>query len=152
MSKKLSNDDFGFIIKNTPLVSFDMIISFKNKYLLGKRINEPAKNYFFVPGGRIFKDETIENACIRLSKKELNIELSLDKFKFHMNTNHIYPNNFFDNKFSTHYVVLSYLYNLTDDEYGKINMDDQHSEICWMTKDELFNRDDVHNLTKRYFE
>ena len=57
------------IIKATPLVSIDLIIrNPSHKILLGKRINRPAKDYWFVPGGRIIKNETIAHALKRISK------------------------------------------------------------------------------------
>ena len=45
--KLLSNDEFKSIIKLTPLVAFDMIIEYDNKILLGKRINNPARGFYF---------------------------------------------------------------------------------------------------------
>jgi hypothetical protein len=40
-----------------PLVSIDLIIRDNaDRVLLGLRNNEPAKGYFFVPGGIILKD------------------------------------------------------------------------------------------------
>jgi len=38
--------------------------------LVGLRTNEPAKNYYFVPGGVIRKNETIELAFERILKAE----------------------------------------------------------------------------------
>ena len=114
--KLLSNEEFKSIIKLTPLVAFDMIIDYNDKILLGKRINEPAKGYYFIPGGRIMKNETLDDACKRLTQNELGFNIDFNKFKFHMNTQHIYDNNFFDNEFKTHYVCLCYKYRLTDKE------------------------------------
>lgn len=34
---------FETIVQNTPLVSIDLLIKHKEKFLLGKRINRPAK-------------------------------------------------------------------------------------------------------------
>ena len=47
----LSKSVFKNIIASTPLVALDFIIEYDNCFLLGKRINEPAKGYYFVPGG-----------------------------------------------------------------------------------------------------
>ncbi len=46
----------------------------KQEILLGKRLNRPAQGSWFVPGGRILKDESLENAFKRLMKEELAIE------------------------------------------------------------------------------
>ena len=53
----LSKTDFSFIVKNTPLISIDFCILKGKKILLGKRLNSPAKDFYFVPGGRIRKGE-----------------------------------------------------------------------------------------------
>jgi len=54
----LSDDDFLRVIQNTPLVSIDFIIqNSSGEFLLGKRLNKPAKNFWVVPGGRSRKNE-----------------------------------------------------------------------------------------------
>jgi colanic acid biosynthesis protein WcaH len=47
------------------------------RFLLGKRINKPAQGYIFSIGGRVYKNEAIDNAMMHIAKKELNIELKL---------------------------------------------------------------------------
>ena len=147
----LSNKQFQDIIKLTPLIAIDLIIIHKNKILLGKRKNQPAKGFFFIPGGRILKEETLEFACLRLTKNELGIEIPLNKFIFHTNTQHIYKNNFFNNDYSTHYVCLCYKYELNEKEYKSINIDQQHDDILWLTQDEILKHDLTHINTKNYF-
>ena len=70
------------------------------------RNNEPAKGYYFNPGGRIYKNETIKSACKRITFKELGIELKKNRFKHHMNTQHIYDNNVFNNMYNTHTIYV----------------------------------------------
>jgi len=56
----LDDKKFLEIADLSPLVSIDLIVyNDKNKVLLGKRANRPAKDYWFVPGGRIRKNEKI---------------------------------------------------------------------------------------------
>ena len=53
-------DTFKTVIKSTPLISLDLIVkNSEDKILLGKRLNRPAKNYCFVPGSRVLKDESL---------------------------------------------------------------------------------------------
>lgn len=148
---KLSDDLYKIIVKNTPLITMDLIIVYQNKILLGKRINEPAKNYWFVPGGRILKDEKLEKACLRLTKIELGFEIQLNKFMFHMISEHHYRNNLFNDEFSTHCICISYIHELTNEEYKNINITDQHDDISWLSKDEIILRNDVHENVKKYF-
>ncbi|MEG1251614.1 MAG: NUDIX domain-containing protein, partial [Citrobacter sp.] len=63
---ELPLDIFQTIVQNTPLISIDFIVkNERDEVLLGKRVNKPAKGYWFVPGGRIFKNETIFQAFKR---------------------------------------------------------------------------------------
>ncbi|WP_188925660.1 NUDIX domain-containing protein [Shewanella algicola] len=62
------------MIENTPLVSIDFVVyNQKGEVLLGKRNNRPAQGGWFVPGGRIKKDELMSAAFKRLAKNELGV-------------------------------------------------------------------------------
>lgn len=78
----LQDDDFKKIYKVT-LISIDLLVRNEHdEYLFGERLNEPAKNYWFVPGGRILKDETIAQALNRISANELNVHFQLEQAQF----------------------------------------------------------------------
>jgi colanic acid biosynthesis protein WcaH len=67
-------DIFEIVIEAMPLISIDLTVrNSKQEILLGRRLNRPAQGYWFVPGGRILKDETIEDSFNRLLKVELGI-------------------------------------------------------------------------------
>ena len=68
--------------------------------------NEPDKGHYFNTSIRIYKNETIIEACERITLKELEIKLDFNRFIHHMNTQHIYDNNVFNNLYNTHYVWL----------------------------------------------
>lgn len=141
----LDSNIFACIVKNAPLISIDFIVENNGKILLGKRINEPAKGYWFTIGGRIFKNETIKNAMKRVLKEELNYE---GKFipKFIGIFEHFYNTGF--NGIETHYVNMAY-------KVENMNISDlpkkQHSKYIWLSKEEIFKRDDVHKYVKEYF-
>ena len=64
----LRQEDFATVVRSTPLVSLDFIVeNSRGEFLLGKRTNRPAQGYWFVPGGRVQKDETLEAAFERLA-------------------------------------------------------------------------------------
>lgn len=148
--KLLSDQTFHFILENTPLVSIDFLIQNNmNKILLGKRVNRPAQDYWFVPGGRIRKDERIEDAFVRLSENELGKIITFKEGVLHGVYQHFYDDSFIEPSVSTHYIALAY--NLTVD----IDIDnlphDQHLSYKWFSKDELMNSEKVHFYTKNYF-
>ena len=58
MVKILSKDLWKNIVMHMPIPAKDLLFySDKKGLLMGKRINKPAKDYYFVPGGRVFKNE-----------------------------------------------------------------------------------------------
>jgi colanic acid biosynthesis protein WcaH len=72
MTGFLKEDVFALVVESTPLISIDLVVkSVANKILLGKRINRPAQNFWFVPGGRMYKNEKLDQAFKRIALAEL---------------------------------------------------------------------------------
>ena len=68
----LSNELFRSVVDSTPLISIDLVVlNSKGECLLGQRLNRPAQGNWFVPGGRILKNETLDAAFNRLTLEEL---------------------------------------------------------------------------------
>ena len=145
----LSRELFSSVVENTPLISIDLIVeNSEGKVLLGKRVNEPAKSFWFVPGGRVFKDETLDNAFSRTLREEIGLDLVRNESSFYGLYEHFYENNVFNNAFTTHYIVLAHKI-MTDEE---LKLNNQHESYQWFSKEELLKRDDVHRYTKDYFQ
>jgi colanic acid biosynthesis protein WcaH len=143
----LDDKKFKIVVDSAPLISIDILLKKDNKVLLGKRENKPAQGYFFSTGGRINKNETINNAMIRIAKNELNIELkSIPKFIGMFE--HFYDDSIYENV-STHYVNIAYEYEA--EEIPNLPTD-QHSEYKWFTIDELLESKQVHKYIKDYFK
>lgn len=146
----LSENKFKSVIKNTPLISIDLIIeNQQGQILLGQRINKPAQGDWFVPGGRILKDETFSNAFTRLTQSELGLALKITDANFIGPFEHFYENNFLGDDFSTHYVVLGYHLKLDIDI--KQLPQQQHDSYKWFNKFALLNSNEVNCHTKLYF-
>ncbi|HCZ9271955.1 TPA: GDP-mannose mannosyl hydrolase [Vibrio alginolyticus] len=146
----LDTETFKGIVKNTPLISIDLIVkNSQGKVLLGHRNNRPAKNYWFVPGGRIVKDETFTEAFKRLSQIELGKVVSLKEAKFIGPYEHHYIDNFSGSDFSTHYIVLGYEIAL-DIDLGDLPSE-QHGRYEWWDVEDLLSSQMVHQHTKDYF-
>src|SRR6516162_10264536 len=110
----LNKDEFAQVVRNTPLVSIDLIIRDPDRcVLVGLRANEPAKGKWFVPGGVVRKDERLSEAFARIVKVEIGLEASIGDAKFIGVYEHLYNNNVFEAEgFGTHYVVLAHELNL----------------------------------------
>lgn len=140
---------FKTVVESTPLISVDFIVkNNKGDYLLGKRTNRPAKGTWFVPGGRVLKDESFEQAFYRLIKSELNLDKIASSFKGVYQ--HFYDDNFSEDCFSTHYVVLAYEISFNE-ELNSLPKE-QHSSYQWFSEEELLTNESVHLHTKWYFQ
>lgn len=147
----LSKQRFSQVIESTPLVSIDLVIEDENgQVLLGERLNRPAQGFWFVPGGRILKDEKLEDAFGRLTLEELGHEFKLSHATLLGPYTHIYNDNVFDTEFTTHYVAIAYKL-IVIRSLLNLPMDVQHSRYRWYNQDELLTSDKVHVHTKWYF-
>jgi colanic acid biosynthesis protein WcaH len=112
----LDDTTFKTVIASTPLISIDLVIkNTKGEYLLGFRNNRPAQGFWFVPGGRILKDETMDDAFIRLCKDELGVALMPQQAVFLGAFEHFYSDCVFGEDVTTHYVVLGYAFTIDID-------------------------------------
>ena len=156
----LSADKYIQAIELTQIVSIDLIILNKQadstEILVGKRVNEPAKDTWFVPGGRVYKNEILEDAIKRVSKMELGYEINYDETEKLGIYDHIYSNNFGNikddngNMINTHYVVIALVCCLETDKLDFEQFKEQHDDCKLMSIDELLERDDVHKYTEKY--
>ena len=143
----LDKKTFKTVISSTPLISIDLLVKKDNKILLGKRVNKPAQDYLFSTGGRVYKNETIKNAMIRIAKDELNYELNFSP-KFIGVFEHFYDDSIFQDV-STHYIDLAYEVEINE----ILNLPEiQHKEYQWLTIKELLESTRVHNYVKDYFK
>ena len=136
----LKSNKFADVVKNTPLVAIDFFIIKDRKLLIGKRMNSPGINKYFVPGGRIKKNENIKQALDRILFNETNMRLRKTEYaKFQGIDEHFYKDNFLNNtKFDTHYVVLlfSIKYKKLKLLDGAISLKNQHKDFIWVNKTE----------------
>jgi colanic acid biosynthesis protein WcaH len=144
-------DTFKTIIEYAPLISIDLIIvNQSGQVLLGKRNNRPAQGYWFVPGGRILKDESMSVAFKRLTLNELGVELYINKSEFIGPFEHFYVDNVSGEDFSTHYIALGYRL-LVDDTLLNLPTE-QHNQYKWMSVDDLLSDSEVHKHSRWYFD
>ena len=171
----LSTADFLHVISRTPLVAIDLIVKSdfsvaggaaaaaaavahpaEPSVLVGLRCNAPARDFWFVPGGRVRKDEPLDVAFARLVKDELGLAqgtASRSQAKFIGVFEHFYPENVAGiEEFGTHYVTLAY--ELASSSAAAMKADlppEQHSEYKWLPLSQLRMDPQVHPYTKAYF-
>jgi colanic acid biosynthesis protein WcaH len=146
----LSPKAFADIVRQAPLVSIDLILrDAQDRVLVGRRVNPPAQGWWFVPGGRIRKDEGLAEAITRLLKDEIGWTAP-ESASFTGVYEHFYAENFLGtDAFSTHIVVLAYSVDLGTRSPEPPRH--QHSEYRWLKIPELLAAPDVHRYTQAYF-
>ena len=139
------------VIEATPLVSIDLIVrNPRAEVLLGLRNNRPARGYWFVPGGRIRKNERIHSALQRIAAAEIGWTPDPAVTRFAGVYEHLYPDNYLERPgIGTHYVVLAYEIDVGTDI--PLAADDQHTALRWWTPDRLLASARVHANTQAYF-
>ncbi len=120
----IPQDKYDYILENFSSVCVESLIVNENgELLLVKRREEPIKEMWCTPGGRVFKDELLEEAVIRKSKQEVGLEVKFEKTIGMIET-------FFEetkkNKRGTH--ILDFLVLVTYNKNQKITLGAEHSE------------------------
>ena len=62
-----------------PALTVDCIIIHDEKIVLIKRLNNPYKDHWALPGGFVEYGETVENAAVREAKEETGLDIQLDE-------------------------------------------------------------------------
>ncbi len=151
----LDHQSFIKIIEAAPLVSLDLVIvRGGNEVLLGLRNNRPAQHFWFVPGGRILKNETILAALNRIADKELGLFKLIENSElapsFYGAFEHMYEDCFAGEiGISTHYVVLAHII-VVPSHFALPIADEQHAELKWWSIPDALNSENVHQYTKNY--
>jgi colanic acid biosynthesis protein WcaH len=156
MSVELCPEDFDKLRRWAPLVSIDLIVQdARGRVLLGFRNNEPAKETWFVPGGRIRKDEKLAEAFGRIVREELNagndlgVSVDVADARFAGVFEHHYPASD-QMPVSVHYVVLAYRLTASKDDVSKLPHS-QHAEWRWFETQGLRSDAKVHPNVQVYF-
>jgi colanic acid biosynthesis protein WcaH len=140
---------FKTVIENTPLVSIDLCLVYGGQLFLGKRSNEPLKDEWFTPGGRINKNETWQGALLRIAEVELGLSgIAVEDFSLMGMWDHFYSNSAIDQNTSTHYVNLPHY--LEFKSKPQIILDDQHDTCNWFDLAVVSNNEKFHRYMRNY--
>ncbi|WP_120994438.1 GDP-mannose mannosyl hydrolase [Stutzerimonas urumqiensis] len=149
----LPAETFATVVASTPLVSIDLVVrDASGAILLGERLNRPAQGFWFVPGGRIYKGETLDAAFRRLSEAELGRPFERAEARLLGVYEHFYGDSVFGEGGDcpdTHYVVLGYLVELPAGAVLEPPTA-QHGQYRWWRCDDLRAEPRVHNHTRAY--
>jgi colanic acid biosynthesis protein WcaH len=149
-ARRLERDAFARVVADAPLVSIDLVIEDQSgAVLLGRRTNPPAQGSWFVPGGRILKGETLDQAFYRICVDELGAAFARSEADPIGVFEHFYDVDFTGAPSSTHYVVLAH--RLKTRRAALRPPSQQHNRYLWLQPSEAVTRADVHPYTQAYF-
>lgn len=113
------------------------------------RNNRPAKGFCFVPGGRVQKNERLDDAFKRLSAQELGKVVERRQARLLDVYEHLYEDCVFGGDISTHYVVLGFYIKLQQSDL-KLPKEEQHKRYQWFSNSEILADPKVHENTSAY--
>jgi len=163
----LPEQEFVQAVSALPLVSVDLVVvNSAGQLLLGLRRNAPARDWWFTPGGRVHKNESVAECLGRVALSELGVPfdrlrangigLSANGVGLSANRgvmgvwDHFYEDSAFSAEVSTHYVNLPYVLQLIH----ALDLDalptEQHSGWRWQAAQEAAVADDVHPYVRLY--
>ena len=111
---------FNEIRRVMPIAAVDLLVVYEGRLLLMLRNNEPVKDVWFTPGGRVRFGETLEQACLRKLGEETGLEAVGVERKGVMG--HLYP--------GAHYVTTFFRVDVVDD---RVVMNDEHRDYRWVS-------------------
>lgn len=145
---------FRTVVRATPLVSIDLIVRRGDgNILLGQRRNRPAKGFWFVPGGRITKGESLDEAFRRLTLAELGVVVERKLGRLLGVYEHLYEDSVFGpagEAPSTHYVVLGYELRWPAEACDLPR--EQHAKYRWFDPQTILLTDEVHANAMAYVQ
>ena len=116
------------------------VIFHKEKLLLVKRGQEPAKDMWALPGGKVLPGETMQKALIREIKEETGLQITVGDVVYVFDV--IQQNANQDITF--HYIIIDFECHYVD---GKLKAADDAIDAVWASE-KKFRKLNVHERTK----
>ena len=118
------------ILEYLPIFCIDLVLYHQGKVLLTYRTQQPAKDQWWIQGGRVFKNETFSQAVQRLAKREIGIEVEILN---QIGTYEVFfEQGILPTKTGIHDVAVCFLVKPKDK--AEIKLDPTHQQWKWIDK------------------
>lgn len=132
MTNKIPDAVYEQIIEYSIISAVDAVIYNNGKILLAKRIQEPCKGQWWIPGGRQQKFESVEEAIRRKIKEEVGLNIKVEKMIDVQDV--IFDKTAFPKvKTGVHYLARIYLARLID-KNQEVQLDSSQENYIWADK------------------
>lgn len=128
-------DIYKILMEFSPMCTVDIIFfnPERTRVLLGRRVNAPYQGLLYTFGGRLRKNETLEEAAVRVAKNEIGITVAQNDVTFGGLDNEISDSSVISG-INYHAVALYFAGIIPEDT--RITLDAQHSEYRWVAVDD----------------
>ena len=123
---------YSQVVDMLPIVTVD-VVPFTpdfSQVLLFKRINKPAQDEYYSPGGRLLKNETFIEGAIRQCQRELGLDIEPTQLIPGGAINEIWNDSAFES-LNYHSVNIFFGYPLSKCEFSNLKLDNQHHDYKW---------------------
>ncbi|MHB9286913.1 NUDIX domain-containing protein [Halobacteriales archaeon Cl-PHB] len=139
----IPEEAFAEFTERMPEVCVEVVLQTDAGVLLAKRTNDPVKDEWFWPGGRLYKGEELAEAAHRVAAEELGIEIHIEgQLGVY---SHFWDTSALPGAPSRHTVNVVFLAQSVEDP-SEIALDDQHSDYRFVTELDP----DFHEYVRRY--
>ncbi len=126
-NKWLTPEEHKLMVEKTVICCTDVIVLYKNQFLLVKRSNPPVKDSLWFPGSRLQKEERIADAAVRVCKEEVGLDVVYRRQLGVEET--IFEKDGMYEGITTHSVNVICL---VEAKSGNVTLDEHHSEFRWI--------------------
>ena len=127
-----------------PIACVDLVVWREGQVLVLKRKDEPLRGGWFVPGGRVLRDEHLSYACARIVRDEACLESGFPRFVGYDET--MFDTDPFHHGKGTHTVNLIFAVPGAD---GRVKLSSRHSAYQWLEPYEIVRNSDYHPYIRR---
>ena len=134
---------YNVILSTMPIICVDILVVNKyGKILLIKRNELPAKNQWWLPGGRLFKNEELTDCAKRKAKEEIGLD-DCDVGPIVMSAS----TKFNDGPQGINVHSVNFVYLVIANEPFNVKLDETSSEYGWFREPPM----DCHSYVKNAF-
>ena len=143
--RPIPDEEWATVVDSVPIASVDLVVRHQDGVVLGERQNRPGKGEWFVPGGRVHKNETLADAVHRIAAEELGAEVSIERRLGVYE--HFWERTDTDTDSGKHYVPVGFVVSVDGDVEAA---DAQHASV--RTFRPPFDGLDLHPYVRLYLE
>lgn len=127
---RIVQDLYNQILTNIPVACVDAVIIEDGAALLVKRKDKPVQGEWWVPGGRIVKNEMMRDTVYRKTIEEVGLMCSVGPIIYTAET--IFPDG--PNDIPVHTINTVFLLHVHHSSRTAIKLDSHHSDFRWVKK------------------